>query len=141
MLPYRRRLDTVGIDGPLSKKGYRIPFQLFLERAFEHIDEDATYEFPFLFGIRDTLKTQHELTARINNLQILEATRTQYSRDALGLTFAQETSVDQHGMQTSSDGLVQERSRDEGVDAARESDEYMFRANLSAYACDDVVRD
>ena len=93
------------------------------------------------FRVDDVVERAEEPVGRLHVHEVDLELPSERVLDLLGLVAAQQAGVDEHTRELVADRLVHERGRDRGVDAARQSADHAFLADLRADLVDRVLDD
>ena len=110
-------------------------------RLLEHADEELADRLALLLRVDDALQALEETIghAHVDELDALMPAKR--LDDLLAFVLAHEARVDEHARELMTDGLVHERGRDCGVDAARQPADDALAADLRANRVDGRLDD
>ena len=101
-------------------------------RLLEHPDELAADDLALRLGVAHARERVEEPFARVDHLELHARRCHEVGLDLLGLAGTQQSVVDEHAGQLLTDGLLDERCGDRGVDAARQAADHAGTADLCA---------
>ncbi len=110
-------------------------------RLLEDPDELTADDLPLLLGVTDPGERLEEPLLRVHNLQLYAGRGHEVLLDLLGLALAHQAVVDVHAGQLGADGLLDQRRRHGGVDAAGQTADGAPVADLLADGRDLLLDD
>ena len=136
------RLDDVGVERALHEEPRVGAVRGEVARGLlEHADERLADDLALLLGLDDVVERAEEAVGRLHVHEVDGELAAEGLLHLLGFVEPQQPGVDEHARELVADRLVHERGRDRGVDAAGESADHPFRADLRAHLVDRLLDD